>query len=78
MVLKTIAGPDGDLTGDIRPVEALVCLVRDEQRGQYPELNVLIQIEEADLPILEKHGNRFWITFSGHIVPFALSIYEPD
>jgi len=73
-----IAGPDGDLIGFIRSVEAMAAMVPHEDGNIIPELNVLIQIEPGDLPILEKHGHRFWLTFTGHIVPFALSVFNPD
>ena len=73
-----IAGPDGDLTGNIRPVEAMVAMVPQENDEVVPELNILILIEDLDIPILKKHGNRFWLTFTGHVVPFSLSIFNPD
>jgi len=73
-----ITGSDGDLTGPIRPVEAMVAMVPQDDGNVVPELNVLILIEPEDLPILEKHGHRFWLTFTGHMVPFALSIFNPD
>ncbi len=76
--IKVIAGPDGDLTGDIRPVEALVGIVTPDDGPPYPELHVLVEIEEDAWDILNQHGHRFWITFLGHIVPFHLSPYNPE
>lgn len=77
-VPKVIAGPDGDLTGDIRPVEALVQMVPvDDKGGVLPELTVLIEVDDKDMEILKEH-KRFWLVFSGHIVPFYLYAWNPN
>lgn len=77
-VRKVIAGPDGDLTGEVRPIEALIGFVQTGDGDIRPEFNILIKIEEDDKPLLEKHGHRFWITFTGHVVPFSLSVFDPE
>lgn len=76
--VKVIAGPDGDLTGDIRPVEALVGIVTPDDGPPYPELHVLIEIPEEQWAIMERHGRRVWLTFLGHVVPFHLYPFDPE
>ena len=73
---KVISGPDGDLTGDIRPVDSLVGVIMDETYGPTIHYNVIIQIEEEDRPLLDEHG-RFWLCFAGAIVPFSLEPWDP-
>lgn len=73
---KVISGPDGDLTGDIRPVDALVGAVMTEQ-GPSVYYNILIQIEDEDWQLINEHG-RFWLTFTGSVVPFSLSAWDPS
>lgn len=62
-----IAGPDGDLTGDIRPVEAL----RDANETTF---SMKIALEPGDLEALAEHGH-FWLTILGRqLQPFSLAI----
>ncbi len=76
--VKVIAGPDGDLTGDIRPVEALVGIVVNDDEPPYPEFHVLLEIDEDTWDVMNKHGHRMWITFMGAIVPFNMSAFDPE
>ena len=76
--VKVITGPDGDLTGDIRPVEALVGIVTPDDGPPYPEFHVLLEIEEETWDVMNKHGHRMWITFCGAIVPFSTSAFDPE
>jgi hypothetical protein len=67
----TVAGPDGDLTGDIRPVEAVVTV--DDGR---PCFSMRITLEDGDLERLSAHG-VFWLTILGRqLQPFSL--FVPD
>lgn len=75
---QIIAGPDGDLTGEVRPVDALVGMVRTSDGEIRPELNVLMQIEESDWNVLKENGGLFWISFTGHIVPFGTALFDPE
>lgn len=66
-----IAGPDGDLTGDIRPVDAMVTV--DDGR---PCISMRITLDDGDLSKLASHG-VFWLTIRGRqLQPFSL--YVPD
>ena len=61
-----IAGPDGDLTGEIRPVEALV----DVRDGG--SVTVLIELDEEDRAAAAA-GRQVWLRFMGRrIAPFAI------
>lgn len=77
-VHRVIAGPDGDLTGEVRPVEALIGMVACSDGEIRPELNVLCIIEPMDMLNLAAGGMRFWLTFTGHIVPFSFQIFDPE
>lgn len=66
-VRMVIAGPDGDLTGGIRPVEALVDKVDGATR-----FCMRIVLDKGDLEQLAKHGH-FWLTMLGaQLQPFSL------
>lgn len=66
-----IAGPDGDLTGDVRPVDAMVTV--DDGR---PCISMRIALDVGDLAKLASHG-VFWLTIHGRqLQPFSL--YVPD
>lgn len=77
--VKVISAPNGDLLDDkIRPVEALVGIVTPDDEPPYPELHVLLEIDENDFKQMEKHGRRLWVTFMGHVVPFSCSAFDPE
>lgn len=64
-----VSGPDGDLTGDIRPVEALVSVTE-----QGPAYSMRITLDPGDLDRLAEHGT-FWLTCHGsHLHPFSLYV----
>lgn len=64
-----ISAPDGDLTGDIRPVEAL----RDDDETTF---SMKIALEPGDLEALTEHGH-FWLTIMGRqLQPFSLRLPE--
>jgi hypothetical protein len=66
-----IAGPDGDLTGDIRPVEAILSAFEG-----VPAFSLRIALEPGDLERLQSHG-VFWLTVAGRqLQPFSLHV--PD
>jgi hypothetical protein len=67
-----IGPPDGDPTGDIRPVEAIV----DIPPTGIPRLSVRCALEPGDLEKLTA-GGHVWIAFYGHMVPFCIDITEP-
>jgi hypothetical protein len=71
---RVIAGPEGDLTGDIRPVEALVEI--SPSLG-VPVLSVRCQLEAGDLEQLQA-GAPVWISFYGRMVPFEVNGAEPE
>lgn len=77
-VRRVIAGPDGDLTGEVRPVEALIGMVMTGDGQTRPELAVLIQIETQDMLPLAAGGMRFWLSFTGHIVPFSMQVFSDE
>lgn len=69
-VRRVISGPDGDLTGPIMPIEAAV--IRLPRSGEVAYM-VRCEPEEGDLETLAR-GGAVWITFLGHVVPFALEV----
>jgi len=70
---RVIAAPGGDLTDpEIAPVEALVD--RSPTTGAV-NLSVRLVLEEGDLEKLAA-GGTIWLTFWGHMVPWAVSVVE--
>lgn len=66
-----ITAPDGDLTGDIRPVEA----VRSLEIGG-PCISLRIGLDDGDLARLADHG-VFWLTIHARqLPPFSLHVPE--
>ena len=66
-----IAGPDGDLLGEIRPVEAVIA-----HANGAPAIFLRIALDPGDLEKLTDHG-VFWLTIYGRqLPPFSLTI--PD
>lgn len=73
-VRRVISPPDGDLTNpDIAPVEAVID--RSPSTGAV-NLSVRMELEDDDLEKLAA-GGMVWVTFWGHIVPFAVTVVEP-
>jgi hypothetical protein len=75
-----IGPPDGDPTGHIRPVEAIVEVINNGD-SRYVYIRVLIEIEEADWKLwgikAPPSRARFWLSqATQQMVPFAL-ITEP-
>lgn len=71
---KVFAAPDGDLLNPtIAPVEALV----DQAPDGTTNISVCLELEQHDLATLQA-GGRVWLTFWGHIVPFALTTVTVD
>ena|SRR5437868_2756259 len=69
-----VSPPDGDLTNlDIAPVEALAD--RSPSTGAL-NLSVRCVLEEGDLEQLQA-GGEVWLTFWGHMVPFATTVVGP-
>lgn len=72
---KVISPPDGDLTNPhIAPVEALVD--RSPSTGAV-NLSVRCELEGDDLAKLQA-GGTVWLTFWGHMVPFAGTVVGPQ
>lgn len=67
-----IAGPDGDLTGEIRPVEAVRSLGDDGA----PYISLRITLDDGDLDRLAAHG-VFWLTLNARQLP-PVSLFVPD
>lgn len=66
-----VAGPDGDLTGEIRPVEALVDVVDDT-----PRFSILIKLDPEDLEKL-KDNPHIWLMWWGHYLhPFSIDVED--
>jgi hypothetical protein len=66
-----IAGPDGDLTGEIQPAEVLV-----HQSKFGPCISARVILQDGDLERLEA-GEPFWVTFIGdHLHPFDVGMTE--
>lgn len=77
---RVITGPDGDLTGEVRPVEALI----DVSDKWGPRFHILIRVDERDLEAL-KDDPHFWITWYGNHLhafsvagPLELAEQDPD
>ena len=67
-----IGPPDGDPTGDVRPVEAVAGI--DTDRGV--TIAMLIQLEDGDLERLAQTP-AFWLTmWTTQIPPFAVHIAD--
>jgi hypothetical protein len=72
-VRKVIGPPDGDPTGDIRPVETVIGVVDGEMR-----IAVLVELEDGDLERLQ-HTPAIWLTMVGnHLHPFSMHIADGD
>lgn len=71
-----IAGPGGDLTGDIRPVEALVGV--DPESG--PIITVLVALEDDDLKRLTSMNQpAVWLSFhTRQLAPFSVEVADGD
>ena len=68
-VRRVVAGPGGDLTGDIRPVEALI-----DADDYGPRFNMLIRLDPGDLEQLQE-SPHFWLTWHGdHLHPFSVTM----
>lgn len=67
-----IGPPDGDLTGPIRAVEAVIH--RSESTG-LPILSVRCAPEPGDIEKLAA-GGHVWISFYGRMVPFNVDVAE--
>lgn len=63
-----VTGPNGDLTGPIPPVEAMV-----EEMCRGRALSVRCVLEDGDLDQLTA-GAPIWLTFLGHMVPFDVRV----
>ena len=72
-----IAGPDGDLTSEIRPVDALV--MPSGLPGYHHSITVFHKPEDDDLERLAA-GGYLLIHFHGSIAPYSLEVFdeEPD
>lgn len=70
---RVIGPPRGDLDSGIDPVEALID--RSETTGAL-NLSVRLVLEEGDLEKLAA-GGTVWLTFWGHMVPWAASVVAP-
>jgi hypothetical protein len=68
-----IGPPDGDPTGDIRPVEAVIDI---GPTTGIPRLSVRCALEPGDIEALAT-GGHVWITFYGRMVPFAVEVKGP-
>jgi hypothetical protein len=73
---RLVIGPaDGDPTGDIRPVEAVVGI--DEPTGE-PRITVLVELEDGELDRLRRTP-AIWLTFrANQLSPFALHVADAE
>ncbi len=68
-IRRVIAGPGGDLIGDIRAVEAIIDA--DEHGPRY-HLRIVLEAGDLERLAVEPH---FWLTWHGnHLHPFALTL----
>lgn len=68
---KVFAGPDGDLTGDIRPAEVLV-----DRSVHGPRISTRVVLDPGDLERLA-NGEPFWVSFiADHLHPFDVGMTE--
>lgn len=66
------SGPDGDLTGDIRPAEMLV-----DHGPQGQIIRARIVLDPGDAERLAA-GEPFWVSFwADHLHPFDVAMTEP-
>lgn len=70
-VRKVFGPPDGDPTGDIRPVEGLVGLVDGQMR-----IALLLELENGDLERLQRTPSIWLTTMSNHLHPFDVRIAD--
>lgn len=68
-----IGPPDGDPTGEIRAVEAVVD--RSPTTGSWV-YSVRCALEEGDLDTLAA-GGHVWISFYDRMVPFSVDVVAP-
>jgi hypothetical protein len=70
-VRRVIAGPDGDLTGEIRPVEAII-----DSGPHGTRFCILVRLDDGDLERL-REDPRFWLLWWGdHLHPFGVEMPE--
>jgi hypothetical protein len=71
---RTVVGPPTghDVTGDIRPVEALAIV---SPTSGLTVLSVRCALEPGDLETLAAGGN-VWISFHSQMVPFSVDVIE--
>lgn len=73
-IRRVIGPPDGDLANpNIAPVEAL--LDRAPDTGAL-NISVRFVMEDGDVEKLAA-GGTIWLTFWGHVVPFAVNVVDP-
>lgn len=65
--------PDGDPTGDVRPVEAVVGIVDGA-----PRIAVLVQVEDGELERLQQTGAVWLTVMADHLVPFSLHVADAE
>jgi hypothetical protein len=69
------APPDGDPTGEIRPVETLVDV---GQSTGHPRICVRLVLEDGDLERLAEDPH-VWLTWYGdHLHPFDVVVVDPE
>ncbi len=67
-----VSGPDGDLTGDIRPVEVLI----DRAADGDTRICSRVVLDPGDLERLAA-GESFWLVFrADHLHPFDVTMAE--
>ncbi|MFJ5984348.1 hypothetical protein [Lentzea sp. NPDC092896] len=64
-----MSAPDGDLTSEIAPVEALV----DDSRSGWRRLSVRCVLDPGDLERLAA-GECVWVSFYGGMPPFSVDV----
>lgn len=69
-----IGPPDGDPTGEIRAVEAIVDVSASTGIRRF---SMCCALEEGDLEKLAA-GGHVWVTLYGHMIPFSVDVTGPD
>ena len=73
-IRRVISPPGGDLTNDqCAPVEAIIDVLPGPGAVA---LSVRCVLEDGDLETLAA-GGLVWLTFGGHMVPWAISVVPP-